>query len=72
MKFFAGLAALASLAAAAPSGAPSPLDVKLEKSGNSAIKAVVTNNGKQDLKVFKTGTIFDQVPTEKVKVVSSG
>lgn len=72
MKFFAGLAALASLAAAAPSGAPSPLDVKLEKAGNSAVKATITNNGKENLKVFKVGTIFDKTPVEKVQVLSAG
>lgn len=72
MKFFAGLAALASLAAAAPSGAPTPLDVQLEKAGNSLVKAIITNTGKNDLKVFKIGTIFDTAPTEKVKVKSAG
>lgn len=72
MKFFAGLAALASLAAAAPSGAPTPLDVKLEMAGNSQVKATITNNGKQNLKIFKAGTIFDNTPVEKVNIATAG
>lgn len=72
MKFAAGLAALATLAAAAPSGAPSPLDVKLEMAGNSQVKATITNNGKNNLKVFKVGTIFDNTSTEKARVATNG
>ncbi|KAK3186936.1 hypothetical protein K4F52_004380 [Lecanicillium sp. MT-2017a] len=73
MKFLAGVAALASLAAAAPSGAPTPLDVKLEAAGNSGkVKATVTNNGKNDLKIFRPGTIFDNASTEKATVSTEG
>lgn len=72
MKFAAGLAALASLAAAAPSGAPTPLDVKLEMAGNSEVKATISNTGKNDLKVFKVGTIFDKPATEKARVTTGG
>ncbi len=69
MKFLAGVAALASLAAAAPSGAPTPLDVKLEAAGNAGlVKATITNNGKNDLKIFRHGTIFDNASTEKAVV----
>jgi hypothetical protein len=74
MKFLATLA-LATLAAAAPSAekrAPTPLDVKLEAAGNSAIKATVTNNGKKDLKVLKTGSILDTAPVEKAHVSFGG
>ncbi|KAG6023456.1 hypothetical protein E4U19_004349 [Claviceps sp. Clav32 group G5] len=67
MKFAASLVALFSLAAAAPQ-APTPLDVKLEMAGNSAVKATITNNGKTDLKVFKTGTIFDDAAIQKARI----
>ncbi|KAH7324206.1 Deuterolysin metalloprotease family-domain-containing protein [Stachybotrys elegans] len=71
MKFFVGLTALVSLALAAPSKAPTPLDVKLEKIGNSQVKATVTNNGKNALKLFKSGTLLDSVANEKA-IVTSG
>ncbi|POR39428.1 Neutral protease 2 [Tolypocladium paradoxum] len=73
MEFFTGLVAGAALAAAAPSAekrAPSPLEVKLEMLGNTEVKAVFTNKGKNNLKVLKTGSILDQAPVEKTKVFS--
>lgn len=69
MKFVTGLAALATAVAAAPSASPSPLDVKLEMAGNSIVKATITNNGKQDLKVFKPNSILDNAPIEKATIV---
>ncbi|CAM1502413.1 Fc.00g043970.m01.CDS01 [Cosmosporella sp. VM-42] len=72
MKFFASLA-LASLAVAAPAvqkRAPTPLGVKLELQGNSKVKAVITNNGKKDLKVLKSGTFLDTAAVEKAQVYS--
>lgn len=75
MKVIAGLMALASLAAAAPSvekRAPSPLDLKLEMVGNSEIKATFTNNGKNNIKVLKTGSILDSAAVEKAKVTADG
>lgn len=72
MKFFSVLA-LASMAVAAPAKrAPTPLEVKLEMVGNSEVKAVVTNTGKNNLKVFKSGTLLDDAPVEKAKVFSGG
>ncbi|OPB36603.1 neutral protease 2 [Trichoderma guizhouense] len=71
MKFISGLIALAALASAAPGKAPTPLDIKLEGAGNAEIKAVITNTGKNNLKIFKTGTILDSAPVEKV-TISSG
>ncbi|PTB69175.1 hypothetical protein BBK36DRAFT_1134696 [Trichoderma citrinoviride] len=70
MKFISGLIALAALASAAPGKAPTPLDIKLESAGNAEIKAVITNTGKNNLKIFKTGTILDSSPVEKVKISS--
>lgn len=74
MKFLAGFVALASMAAAAPNprGGPTPLDVQLEMAGNSAVKATITNNGKNNLKVLKTGTIFDSSAVEKATVSANG
>ncbi|KAL7787870.1 Deuterolysin metalloprotease family domain-containing protein [Trichoderma ceciliae] len=70
MKFVAGLLALAALATAAPGKAPTPLDIKLESAGNAEIKAVITNTGKNNLRIFKTGTILDSSAVEKVKISS--
>ncbi|KAK2592334.1 hypothetical protein QQS21_009953 [Conoideocrella luteorostrata] len=70
MKFLAGLAALVSLAAAAPQ-APTPLDVKLEMTGNSAVKATITNNGKNNLKIFRTGTILDSSAVQKTRITGA-
>ncbi|KAM0265713.1 hypothetical protein ACHAQJ_000147 [Trichoderma viride] len=70
MKFVAGLIALAALASAAPGKAPTPLDIKLESAGNAEIKAVITNTGKNNLKIFKTGTILDNSAVEKVTITS--
>ncbi|KAI9151600.1 Neutral protease [Paramyrothecium foliicola] len=67
MKFLAGLT-LATLAAAAPGKAPTPLDVKLEVVGNSEVKATVTNVGKNNLKVLKTGSFLDNAAVEKARV----
>ncbi|KAG9253438.1 Deuterolysin metalloprotease family-domain-containing protein [Emericellopsis atlantica] len=71
MKFFAALA-MAAMAVAAPTEkrAPTPLDVKLELVGNSEVKATVTNTGKNNLKLFSTGTFLDDAPVEKVSVLS--
>ncbi len=73
MKFFTLAAALASVAVAAPSAAPSPLDVKIESAGNSGeVKATITNTGKDNLKIFKHGTIFDNAHTEKASIEANG
>lgn len=72
MKFVAGLIALAALVSAAPGKAPTPLDIKLESAGNAEIKAVITNTGKNNLKIFKSGTILDNSAVEKVSITSGG
>ncbi|KAH7271016.1 hypothetical protein FSOLCH5_003887 [Fusarium solani] len=72
MKLLAGLA-LASMAVAAPlveKRAPTPLNVSLEMQGNSKIKAVITNNGKSNLKLLKSGTFLDSTAVEKAQVYS--
>ncbi|KAI5863803.1 Deuterolysin metalloprotease family-domain-containing protein [Durotheca rogersii] len=50
----------------------SPLDVKLEMVGNTAVKASITNTGATDLKIFKTGTLLDNSPTEKIDIYQDG
>ncbi|KAM5346346.1 hypothetical protein ACJ41O_009351 [Fusarium nematophilum] len=72
MKLLAGLA-LASMAVAAPLAdkrAPTPLDVQLQMQGNSKVKAVITNNGKNNLKLLKSGTFLDTAAVEKAQVFS--
>ncbi|KAK2735416.1 deuterolysin metalloprotease [Colletotrichum kahawae] len=76
MKFSLGVSLLATLASAVSVDMAkrdtSPLDVKLETVGNSGVKAVLTNTGDSALKLFKTGTILDTAPVEKVEVFASG
>lgn len=71
MKFLAGVSLATAASAAVIDVAKrdaSPLSVTLEKVGNSQVKAVVTNSGNEDLKVFKTGTFLDEAAVEKVEV----
>ncbi|KAF7543428.1 hypothetical protein G7Z17_g10740 [Cylindrodendrum hubeiense] len=73
MKLLAGLA-FASLAAAVPvmdKRASIGLDVELKMQGNSKVKAVITNNGKNSLKVLKSGTFLDTSAVEKAQVFSA-
>ncbi|KAH7157426.1 Deuterolysin metalloprotease family-domain-containing protein [Dactylonectria estremocensis] len=73
MKLLAGLA-LASLAAAVPvmeKRATVGLDVELQMQGNSKVKAVITNNGQNSLKVLKSGTFLDTSAVEKAQVFSA-
>ncbi|KAF3002014.1 hypothetical protein E8E13_008406 [Curvularia kusanoi] len=46
----------------------SPLNVALEFTGNTAVKALIKNTGSEDLKLFKTGTFLDDSHVEKVEV----
>lgn len=63
------LAALIALAnASVVTKRASPLDVKLEVSSNTEVKAAITNTGSEAIKVFKTGSIFGQHATEKAQV----
>ncbi|RYP15697.1 hypothetical protein DL765_005537 [Monosporascus sp. GIB2] len=72
MKLLASLPYLAALANAAAvelgQRAASPLDVKIEMVGNSQIKASITNTGYKGIRIYKTGSILDPRPIEKVKV----
>ncbi|KAJ4313807.1 hypothetical protein N0V94_006769 [Neodidymelliopsis sp. IMI 364377] len=61
------LAALASLVSGF-SLEDSPLNVELEITGNTAVKALIKNTGSEDLKLFKTGTFLDDSDVEKVEV----
>ncbi|KAI0382489.1 Deuterolysin metalloprotease family-domain-containing protein [Hypomontagnella monticulosa] len=72
MKFTAGISLFAAVASALSvdlAKRDSPLDVKLEMVGNTAVKASITNTGAADVKVFKTGTFLDEnAATEKVAI----
>lgn len=74
MKFITSLPYLAALANALAvdiSKRDSPINVEIEMISNSQVKAKITNTGNEALNVFKTGSILDQLPTEKT-VVSVG
>ena len=72
MKFKFSLATLVALAAAAPTTPDgtdtSGLKVDLTLVSNTQVKAVLTNTGKDDLKLLKTGTILSSAPVHKVRV----
>ncbi|KAI2782786.1 metallo proteinase [Daldinia loculata] len=76
MKFTTGISLFAAAASALSvdlNKRDSPLDVKLEMVGNTAVKASITNTGASDLKVFKTGTFLDEnAATEKVAIYQGG
>ncbi|KAI4869879.1 Deuterolysin metalloprotease family-domain-containing protein [Hypoxylon rubiginosum] len=76
MKFSAGISLFAAVASAISvdlAKRDTPLDVKLEMVGNTAVKASITNTGATDLKVFKTGTFLDEnSATEKVAIYQGG
>lgn len=80
MQVIVALAALSSLAAPAlgfsiPRGVPvsqSMIDVKLSATGNSMVKATITNNGNRALNLLKFHTIMDSNPTRKVSIESEG
>jgi deuterolysin len=76
MKFqvlsVAALASLASAVSIALDKRDSPLDVSLELTGNTEVKATIKNTGSEDLKLFKTGTFLDDTHVEKVEVFKSG
>ncbi|CAG9989173.1 unnamed protein product [Clonostachys byssicola] len=67
----AGLFFCASIAAAFPLTLQNSLDVKLERQGNSQIKATVTNFAGSGLNILKHGSIFDNKPVEKARVYST-
>lgn len=50
--------------------ASSPLDVKVDSVGNSAVKASITNVGSKTLKLFTPGSILDSTAVEKAEVYS--
>ena len=68
----AALASVASTLFIDLSKRDSPLDIKLEMAGNTAVKASITNIGPTDLKVLKTGSFLDGTAVEKVEVFQGG
>lgn len=49
----------------------SPVQVKLESVGNSAVKASFTNTGSEPIKIFKTGSVLDSTAVEKAEIYSA-
>lgn len=45
-----------------------PLEVKVESIGNSALKASITNTGPEPLKLLKTGSILDSAAIERAEI----
>lgn len=73
MKFLSVLAGAASVSAAALRDVSnSQLDVKLQAVGNNAVKATIQNNGKEDIRLLKPGSILDSSAVQKVKVTTGG
>ena len=75
MKFITSISVLAALASAVPhakTNTPSPLQLQLEVSDNTHVKAKLTNNGKTNLRLLKSGTILSDKPTRKATVMSGG
>ncbi|KAI0163453.1 deuterolysin metalloprotease [Pestalotiopsis sp. NC0098] len=71
MYFSASLLSMVAVASAASVNLgrrATSLDVKLEMTGNTAVKAIISNNGADVLKIFKTGTLLADIPTEKINV----
>jgi deuterolysin len=74
MKFLTPITALAALASAASvdvNKRATPLEVTLEKVGNTKVIAKVTNTGAKGLNLFNKGTILDSQPVEKLVVHSA-
>lgn len=46
----------------------SPLAVKVETVGNSAVKTTITNTGAEPLKLLKTGSVLDSLAVEKAEI----
>ncbi|KAF1953592.1 hypothetical protein CC80DRAFT_142124 [Byssothecium circinans] len=74
MKLFsiAAIAALANAASVDLSKRADALDVKLELTGNTAVRAKITNTGSEAIKVLKTGSFLSKVPVEKATIFASG
>ncbi|KAM0278591.1 hypothetical protein ACHAQH_005065 [Verticillium albo-atrum] len=71
MKFLAGICALASLTGAVSvdlAKRDTPLEVRLEESGNSGVKGYLTNKGNEAVKILTAGTFLDDRAVEKVHV----
>lgn len=73
MKFLSVLTGAASVSAVALRDvSKGQLDVTLQAVGNSQVKVIVQNNGKDDISLLKPGSIFDSSAVQKVKVTTGG
>lgn len=78
MKFISQLT-LAALVSYASSTAvdvhkrDSPLNVKIDATGNSEVKLTLVNSGNKPLNLLSTGTLLDEKnPVEKVSMYTAG
>ncbi|WEW62050.1 Fungalysin/Thermolysin Extracellular metalloproteinase 5 [Emydomyces testavorans] len=75
-SIFIALVALTGKTLATPlNGLPerhTELNVQLTSIGNTRVKAVVTNNGQQEMSFLKYNTIFDSAPIRKVTITKDG
>lgn len=79
MKFLTALSAIGALVATATAAAvpntPAKqpmIDVQLSATGNTMIKATITNKGDKALNLLQFNTILDKNPTRKVRVYQNG
>ncbi|OAL73506.1 hypothetical protein A7D00_1533 [Trichophyton violaceum] len=79
MKFLTALSAIGALVATATAAAvpntpakQSMIDVQLSATGNTMIKATITNKGDKALNLLQFNTILDKNPTRKVRVYQNG
>ncbi|KAM5466032.1 putative deuterolysin [Microsporum audouinii] len=79
MQLIAALSALGALVATATAAAvpsapvkQSVIDIQLSATGNTMIKATITNKGDQALNLLQFNTILDKNPTRKVRVYQNG
>lgn len=75
MKFNTSISFLTALASAIPHAqtkTPSQLELRLEVSNNTYVKAKLTNTGKTNLRLLKSGTILSDRPTRKATLLSGG
>lgn len=47
-----------------------PVDIRLSSLGNTTVKAEVTNVMGEQLRLVKSGGIFDRLPTKKLRVTA--
>lgn len=68
--YFAALVALTSCRSVVLPRDGSALDVKITSTGNSGIKATLTNLSTRKLRLLREGTLLDDAPVSKLSIES--